>query len=131
MKKENAHNESELSDDFNAWVDYVFSHPFLHYVEQNYARIDLFETEQHYIIEAELIGYEREDISLLLEEDALKLSAFHSLSNEQKIEQIIDFPFSLQEREIRAVFHKSILEIFIAKTRTDFTLSSHIPITSR
>jgi HSP20 family protein len=44
MKKENAHNESELSDDFNAWVDYVFSHPFLHYAEQNCARIDLFET---------------------------------------------------------------------------------------
>ncbi|MBM7703788.1 Hsp20/alpha crystallin family protein [Metabacillus iocasae] len=128
---------------FKDLMELILSNPFMSYLDYDSLRIDLFETEQAYIVEAELIGYNIKDIQVEVFNQNLLLKAkkhvekqikdeqsqiFRSERTEEKIERLVDFPFNLHHRIISATFEQNILEVTIQKEGTVSEAVSIIPI---
>ena len=128
---------------FQELLEVMLSNPFMSYLDYDSVRIDLFETEQSFIVEAELLGYHPKDIIVQIQADHLQLTAkkyclreFHdekqgTLAREQmeeSVERTIDFPFSLLNKKITATFSNEILEITISKHETNESNQPIVPI---
>ncbi|WP_456275376.1 Hsp20 family protein [Bacillus sp. AK128] len=75
-------------------------------------RMDLFETESTYIIEAIIKEFNKEEISLRVVKDGLHLIL---KKNSKKISRFVTLPFSLCKRKIQASLNNECLEITIQK----------------
>ncbi|MEK1832269.1 Hsp20/alpha crystallin family protein [Priestia megaterium] len=60
---------------FQELLEVMLSNPFMSYLDYDSVRIDLFETEQSFIVEAELLGYHPKDIIVQIQADHLQLTA--------------------------------------------------------
>ncbi|MDD9786185.1 Hsp20/alpha crystallin family protein [Priestia megaterium] len=128
---------------FQELLEVMLSNPFMSYLDYDSVRIDLFETEQSFIVEAELLGYHPKDIIVQIQADHLQLTAkkycireFYdekqgTLAREQmeeSVERTIDFPFPLMNKKITATFSNEILEITISKHETNESNQQIVPI---
>ncbi|WP_110113307.1 Hsp20/alpha crystallin family protein [Bacillus sp. CGMCC 1.16541] len=143
MTDERLPADPEMLKSFKDLLELVLSNPFMSYLDYDSLRIDLFETEHTYIVEAELSGYKVTDIELQVLNQHLKLRAkkyiekqikdekaqiFKRERTEENIERLIDFPFDLHHRVINATFERNILEVTIQKEGTVEESNSTIPI---
>ncbi|WP_010282206.1 Hsp20/alpha crystallin family protein [Bacillus timonensis] len=98
------------------WMRQFLEDPYL--LDDYQFRIDLFETQNEYIIEAELFGYQPEQIQLNVKNDTfhIKLTNCEEPPDETVLtERVVTLPFELEKRKIEALFRNEILEIYIKK----------------
>ncbi|MCC3357377.1 Hsp20/alpha crystallin family protein [Bacillus sp. REN16] len=98
------------------WMKQFLEDPYL--LDDYQFRIDLFETQNEYIIEAELSGYQPEQIQLNVKNDTfqIKLTDCVKPPNDTILtERIVTLPFELEKKKIEALFRNEILEIYIKK----------------
>lgn len=98
------------------WMRQFLDDPYL--LDDYQFRIDLFETQNEYIIEAELFGYQPEQIQLNVKNDTfhIKLTDCEIPPNDKILtERIVTLPFELEKKIIEALFRNEILEIYIKK----------------
>ncbi|WP_159439911.1 Hsp20/alpha crystallin family protein [Bacillus sinesaloumensis] len=98
------------------WMKQFLDDPYL--LDDYQFRIDLFETQNEYIIEAELSGYQPEQIQLNVENDTfrIKLTDCVKPPNDTVLtERVVTLPFELEKKKIEALFRNEILEIYIKK----------------
>jgi spore coat protein M len=104
--------KSELVE-LQRWLEALYSDPFTSYWDETVFRVDVFETETHYIVEAELMNCTSEQISVACENDALTIQVNQNENVDKQ--RVVHLPFSLLNKDIRAYFTPPILEIHISK----------------
>ncbi|KKI91901.1 hypothetical protein WQ54_12280 [Bacillus sp. SA1-12] len=103
------------------WMTQFFIDPFTSLLDEHTFRVDLFETNEEFIIEAEIGEKQKEDISITAEKEIITItvrSESDPNQNEQTSEDLtrnITFPIMIEEKDIHAIFNNGILEIKIAK----------------
>ncbi|WP_453996742.1 Hsp20/alpha crystallin family protein [Bacillus nitroreducens] len=111
------------------WMRQFLEDPYL--LDEYQFRIDLFETQDEYIIEAELTGYQPEQIQLHVLNDTfhIKLTDCETPPNDTILtERVVTFPFELERKKIEALFRNEILEIYINKNGKRKNNKNHIKI---
>lgn len=93
-------------------------------------RIDLYETDQEWIVEALLNEFNSSDIKVFVDEKNLIISAGqHSTSSHSKKRiRSINFPFSVINQKVTANFINGILEVFISKTEKGLGKNRYITL---
>ncbi|MEH7237342.1 Hsp20/alpha crystallin family protein [Bacillus sp. JJ1562] len=111
------------------WMKQFLEDPYL--LDDYQFRIDLFETQNEYIIEAELSGYQPEQIQLNVKNDNFHIK----LTDREKptidtilTERVVTLPFELEKKRIQALFQNEILEIYIKKNSTRKKKKSRIKV---
>ncbi|TDL63012.1 Hsp20/alpha crystallin family protein [Rhodococcus qingshengii] len=81
-------------------------------------RIDLYETDQEWIVEALLNEYNSSEIKVFIEDMKLIITADKSStpSNQQKRVRTIQFPFQVINQKVTANYINGILEVLISKS---------------
>ncbi|MBM7659237.1 HSP20 family molecular chaperone IbpA [Bacillus mesophilus] len=98
-------------DGVEDWMAQFVIDPFLD-GNKDGLRMDLFETESSYIIEAIVTNFERDDINLKVVKDGLRLKL---KKDKDVITRFISLPYSLCKRRIKASVNNEVLEIIILK----------------
>lgn len=98
------------------WLENFFLDPLTSYLDEIAFRVDIFETETEIIVEALLPGYERSHLNVYVEDNILTISANHQPNTYRTRTRKMDFPCSIINKKIHAVFHNGILEVFLSKT---------------
>ncbi|WP_312093942.1 Hsp20/alpha crystallin family protein [Niallia sp.] len=112
------------------WFKNHFLDPLTSVLDETEFRIDVYETEKEYIVEALLPNCQPSDIHLSVEKNLLTIKAIlqDTISHEEK-RRTIDFPIPITQNPIHAVYTNQILEIFIKKEKRQNKLqSTSIPI---
>ncbi|WHX98258.1 Hsp20 family protein [Neobacillus sp. DY30] len=93
-------------------------------------RIDLYETDQEWIVEALLNEYNSSEIKVFIEENKLVITAVKSstTSNQQKKVRTIQFPFEVINQKVNANYINGILEVLISKTEKGLGKNCYITL---
>lgn len=100
------------------WMEQFFDDPFTSCLDEYQFRVDLFETQKEYIIEAELCGFHAEQVSITVNGNVIQIQVIDYNQppiNQTVLERMVTLPFSLETKKITARFQNNILEIFIKK----------------
>lgn len=103
-------------------------------------KVNLRETDEKMIIEAELPGFEKEDISVLLADTTVSISAqkqensenndgyfFRESSSQTSYQRSILLPFEVDEDQVKAYYNSGILRVDIPKpSKEDYTKNIEI-----
>lgn len=117
----NAKNDDQSFDHdmIEKWLENYFLDPLTSYYDQTQFRIDLFETDKDWIVEALLPDFCSSEIKVYVEDKKLLITVKR---NPYSIDQVqisrsrsIEFPFQVNCQKIMATFHNGILEVFISK----------------
>jgi HSP20 family molecular chaperone IbpA len=119
MRKKHPQNQTFDFALVEKWLENYFLDPLTSYYDQTQFQIDLFETDQEWIVEAILNDFKVSNIQVYIEEKKLTISATPPLFYlpHHKRSRSIEFPFYINEQEITASYTNGILEIFISKTK--------------
>ncbi|AYV66390.1 heat-shock protein Hsp20 [Niallia circulans] len=109
----NDDNRLSLMDE---WLKNHFLDPLTSVLDETEFRIDVYETDKEFIVEALLTNCQKSSIYLSVNKNVLTIKAMIHDSNlfEEK-QRSIEFPVSIDQNPIHAVFANEILEIFIQK----------------
>lgn len=93
-------------------------------------RIDLYETDQEWIVEALLNEYTSSEIKVFIEDKKLVITADKSstLSNQQKRIRTIQFPFQVINQKVTANYINGILEVLISKSEKGLGKNCYITL---
>jgi HSP20 family molecular chaperone IbpA len=93
-------------------------------------RIDLYETDQEWIIEALLNEFNSSEIKVFVDEKNLIISAGQNSSTPHAGKRIrsINFPFQVINQRVTANFMNGILEVFISKTEKGLGKNRYITL---
>ncbi len=135
-KKENLptpFNEQPIGD-FLKTIDNFFQDAFRNFHFGVAFPVHQYETKTHYIIEAQLPGIKKEQITLDIYSNQIRISVqnaevfeekddiqhtFRSTRSFQKAERVVLLPYSVSEREVKASYRDGILKILVPnKKRT-------------
>ncbi|NRD79593.1 Hsp20/alpha crystallin family protein [Bacillus sp. BRMEA1] len=121
MKRKKAHQNFSVDfEQVDKWLKDYFLDPYTTHCDLTQFRIDLYETDDDWIVEAVLNEYKSSDITVKVENKKLLIYAQKIGSTTsapcQKRFRIIDFPFPIINHHVNASFENGILEIFISKT---------------
>lgn len=121
-------DDSIYYDEMEKWLKNYFLDPLTSYLDHTQFRIDLYETNKEWIIEAILSEYDASEITVLIEKDKLTITAMKpnpSIQSQKRI-RFIEFPFQVIRQKVTATFRKGILEIFISKTDEEVANNRYI-----
>jgi HSP20 family molecular chaperone IbpA len=114
------------------WLENYFLDPLTSFYDQTQFRIDLFETDQEWIVEASMDDYQASEITVNVEDKKLIISGKGRVSTSNMHGHIqtrtIEFPFPIKDQKITASFQKGILEIFISKLEKAFKKNRYITL---
>lgn len=112
------------------WLKNHFLDPLTSVLDETEFRIDVYETEKEFIVEALLANCHDNSIHLSVTKNLLTIKAIMQDSNLLKEKQrLIEFPVSIDQNPVYAVCTNEILEIFIQKEKQqDKKLTSTIDI---
>ena len=83
-------------------------------------RVDLFENESEFLLEADLPGVKREDVSLSLQDGQLTLEGVRSFNEEEQTRTVFRRSFKfrplLDEEKIEARLEKGVLHLHLPKS---------------
>lgn len=118
-KKRHSQNQSFDYELVEKWLENYFLDPLTSFEDQSQFRIDLYETETEWIVEALLNEYDSSEIKVYIEECKLSITAskYPPSNSQSKKVRMINFPFLVIKQEVFASFTNGILEIFISKTK--------------
>jgi spore coat protein M len=105
-------SKKELNE-FDKWLQILLADPFTDYLDETMFRVDVFETEEHYIIEANLPLYAVNQIKVKCHNNTVIIQAYEQ-NNDYK-ERSVHLPFTLADKEVGAYFENDILEVRISK----------------
>jgi HSP20 family molecular chaperone IbpA len=93
-------------------------------------RIDLYETDQEWIVEALLNEYNSSEIKVYIEDSKLVITAEKSSipSNQQKRVRTIQFPFQVINQKVTANYINGILEVLISKSEKGLGKNCYITL---
>jgi HSP20 family molecular chaperone IbpA len=93
-------------------------------------RIDLYETDQEWIVEALLNEYKSSDIKVFIEDKKLVITALKpsTSSNHLKRVRTIQFPFEVINQKVTAHFINGILEVLISKSEKGLGKNCYITL---
>ena len=93
-------------------------------------RIDLYETDQEWIVEALLNEYTSSEIKVFIEDKKLVITADKSStpSNQQKRIRTIQFPFQVINQKVTANYINGILEVLISKSEKGLGKNCYITL---
>ncbi|HEU5140570.1 MAG TPA: Hsp20/alpha crystallin family protein [Bacillales bacterium] len=118
----------------NEWMDTFFRDPFQRLMDTKSFRVDMLEQDSFFIIEAELPGFQREQIDIEALDSSLKITAHHNEISEESndnnhyyrkertyghVERIIPIPFRIEPNQTTATYKNGILRIIIPKSDQD------------
>lgn len=118
----NASNQNYDLNKMEEWLENYFLDPLTSYIDQTQFRIDLFETEKDWIVEALLKEYESSDVTVCIEDKIMTISINNIPSSETDVQRrfrTIEFPFSISRQKITASFQNGVLEVLISKEDKD------------
>jgi HSP20 family molecular chaperone IbpA len=107
------------------WLEHFFLDPLTSYLDQSAFRIDIFETETEYIVEALLTDYTAAMLSVELNGRELVIKAVKDM---ETVSREVDFPFLLTEKQVTSRFSCGILEVNISKTEKGSGRDRKVPI---
>lgn len=112
------------------WLENYILDPLTTQDDLTQFRIDLYETDTEWIVEALLDEFDCSEIKVFIEEMKLVISAGnHSkTSNQYKKVRSIHFPFRVVNQNVTAVFFNGILEVFISKTENGLGKNRYITL---
>jgi spore coat protein M len=108
------------------WMEQFFSDPLSSYLDEQHFRIDVFETQNEYIVEAYLPSFTEKQITIEFNQDIVKINV--QKSKEEILERTVWMPFNVLEKEAYAIFEKGILEVHIMKEGKAVCNEMQIPI---
>jgi spore coat protein M/HSP20 family protein len=109
------------------WLNNYFLDPLTSYLDQTQFRIDLYETNKEWIVEAILSEYDASEITVLIEKEKLTITAMIPKPSQKRI-RVIEFPFQVISQKVTATFMEGILEIFISKTDGEVANNRYITL---
>lgn len=126
----NKKNNSLDYEQMEEWLKNYFLDPLTSFMDQIQFRIDLYETDRDWIVEAILTEYHSSEISVFIEKDKMTINAKkHPPSPDiETKERVIDFPFDIINQKTTAAFANGILEVFISKNDTEFGKNRYITL---
>lgn len=131
-KKKVLQNQSIDFELVERWMKNYFLDPLTSLCDYTQFRIDLYETEEAWIVEAVLNEYRSSEISVKLEDMRLIISAekhsYSSRDSHPKRIRTIDFPFSIIDHKVSAAFDNGVLEVFISKTEKGLGKNRYITL---
>ncbi|MGN7942713.1 Hsp20 family protein [Virgibacillus sp. 6R] len=115
-KKANPMNINGIEE----WMTQFFIDPFTTLLDETTFRVDLFETNDEYIIEAEIgDNIVKEDIHIEVKREKLIISIIANkntqIEDENKCSRSITLPFSIENKKVVANLLNGILEVKITK----------------
>lgn len=113
-------------DEMEKWLEYFFRDPFTAYLDQTQFRIDIFDTESHFILEALLPASSASDIKVTIEQSSVKIFGQTKAGKERS--RTVELPFIVVKKDVTAFFKDAILEIYISKQKLGSGLNRDIPI---
>jgi spore coat protein M len=108
------HKNGEEQNELRQWLDLLCNDPLAPLLDEMIFRVEVLETEEDYIIEAELCHCQKEHIIVLRESRSLSIQIKQNGGMEKQ--RTILLPFSLADKYISAHFSAPILEIRISKS---------------
>lgn len=125
----NKRNENDWNGNMEDWLKDFFLDPLTTFLDEAEFRIDVFETDNHYIVEALLPTCQKEDIQVLAEEKILTILAKCLIDCKmEKKQRHVSFPFAIDRKEMAAILHGDILEISISKYAARLKCQKNIPV---
>lgn len=104
------------SREMEEWLDSFFLDPLTTYLDDTIFRIDLYDSENAFIVEALLPNVKREQIEIVISDHLLQIKVKENLEKGVKIKKReICFPMSLTDLKMETSFCQEILEIKICK----------------
>lgn len=105
-------DESFDSMKIEKWLETYFLDPLTSYLDQHTFRIDIYETEEDYILEALLSEFTISSITVFLNGCQISISVDHEGKNTSRS---VVFPNKVTGQSVSATFSNGILEVFIPK----------------
>jgi HSP20 family molecular chaperone IbpA len=112
------------------WLKSYCLDPLTSLEDMSQFRIDLYETEKEWIVEALLTDFDSSEIKVFIEEMKLVITAVKTVNAavlERKI-RCITFPFQVINQKVSANFLNGILEVAISKTEKGLGKSRYITL---
>lgn len=132
MMNTNNEDQSFDNDAIEKWLENYFLDPLTSYFDQTQFRIDLYETDREWIVEALLPEFRSSDITVYVEDKKLfitvKKNAFLVDQVQNNRKRSIEFPFQVNCHKIMATFHNGILEVFISKLDKEYRKNRFITL---
>lgn len=112
------------------WLENYCLDPLTSQDDLTQFRIDLYETDQEWIVEALLNEYNSSEIKVFIEDNKLVITAVKSStpSNELKKVRTIQFPFQVINQKVMAHYINGILEVFISKSEKGLGKNCYITL---
>ncbi|MFD3445661.1 Hsp20 family protein [Microbacteriaceae bacterium 4G12] len=98
---------------FEQWMDQFCSDPYASFHYPHGIRVDLFETEEEYILEADLPTMHQQEVCIEKTEEGLCIIVQHEGACARK--RNIDLPMNVKYKKMNAYFENGLLEIHISK----------------
>jgi spore coat protein M len=108
------HKNGDEQNELQQWLDLLCNDPLAPLLDETIFRVEVLETEEDYIIEAELCHCQKEHIAVLRESRSLSIQI--QKNGHMEKQRTILLPFSLADKHISAHFSAPILEIRISKS---------------
>ncbi|MFC4323166.1 Hsp20/alpha crystallin family protein [Litchfieldia salsa] len=104
-------------DRFDKWMQQFLDDSFRSFLDKEHFQIDLFETSEEFIIEADLPLIKKEQITIHFSDDILIIEVKPSTTNlpNHILLREITLPFLIEKKLVRAFYKNNILEVFIKK----------------
>jgi HSP20 family molecular chaperone IbpA len=132
MMNTNNEDQSFDNDAIEKWLENYFLDPLTSYYDQTQFRIDLYETDREWIVEALLPEFRSSDITVYVEDKKLFITvekdAFSVDQVQNNRKRSIEFPFQVNCHTIIATFHNGILEVFISKSDKEYRKNRFITL---
>jgi HSP20 family molecular chaperone IbpA len=118
-KKKSPYDQTVNLEKMEQWLKEYFLNPLTSHYDHSQFRIDIYETEEYWIVEGFLDDYDSSEITVKIEESQLiitaqKLGLTYPSPSPKRL-RAINFPFSLICHSINATFDHGVLEVFISK----------------
>lgn len=127
---------------FQEWMDAFFREPLYRMIEGKSFRVDLYETKKEWVIQAELPGFDKDQIEVQILPQAVKISAnrqetysyddedeqyYRRERSSESLERVIPVPYPIDPNHAHARYHKGLLTITVPKNGNQ-SHQSTIPI---
>ncbi|MDM5155759.1 Hsp20 family protein [Bacillus sp. DX1.1] len=100
-------------DGFEEWMDQFCSDSYANFSFPSHIHIDLFETEQEYILETDVPNVLKQNVLIKKMETGLQIHIFHKNSS---LQRTITLPTNIIYKKMLACLENGFLAIHISKT---------------
>lgn len=112
------------------WLENYCLDPLTTHDDLTQFRIDLYETDKEWIVEALLNEYDSSEIKVFIEDNKLVITADKSSTTSNALKRIrtINFPFQVINQKVTANYINGILEVLISKSEKGMGKSCYITL---